>query len=79
MGPMWMRVLCRLALALMVMTETVAAQSVPLTFTTIDVPGANRTEARGINHTGQIVKAMAKQYRSAIGPWREFLAIVDAP
>jgi len=32
-----------------------------------------------LNHTGQIVKAMAKQYRSAIGPWREFLAIVDAP
>jgi hypothetical protein len=32
-----------------------------------------------LNHTGQIVKAMAKQYRDAIGPWREFLAIVDAP
>jgi hypothetical protein len=32
-----------------------------------------------LNHTGQIVKAMAKQYRAAIGPWREFLAIVDAP
>jgi hypothetical protein len=32
-----------------------------------------------LNHTGQIVKTMAKQYRVAIGPWREFLAIVDAP
>jgi DinB family protein len=32
-----------------------------------------------LNHTGQIVKTMAKQYRDAIGPWREFLAIVDAP
>ena len=32
-----------------------------------------------LNHTGQIVKAMAKQYRDAIGPWREFLPIVDAP
>jgi len=32
-----------------------------------------------LNHTGQIVKAMAKQYREAVGPWREFLAIVDAP
>jgi uncharacterized damage-inducible protein DinB len=32
-----------------------------------------------LNHTGQIVKALAKQYREAVGPWREFLAIVDAP
>ncbi len=32
-----------------------------------------------LNHTGQIVKTMAKQYRDAIGPWREYLAIVDAP
>ena len=31
-----------------------------------------------LNHLGQIVKAMAKQYRDAIGPWRSFLAIVDA-
>jgi uncharacterized damage-inducible protein DinB len=32
-----------------------------------------------LNHTGQIVKTMAKQYGQAVGPWREFLAIVDAP
>lgn len=32
-----------------------------------------------LNHLGQIVKAMAKQYRQAVGPWREFLPIVDAP
>jgi DinB superfamily len=32
-----------------------------------------------LNHLGQIVKAMAKQYTEAIGPWREFLPIVDAP
>ena len=32
-----------------------------------------------LNHTGQIVKTMSKQYRDAIGPWREFLLIVDAP
>ena len=32
-----------------------------------------------LNHTHQIVKAMAKQYREAVGPWREFLPIVDAP
>jgi len=31
-----------------------------------------------LNHLGQIVKTMAKQYRTAIGPWRTFLAIVDA-
>ena len=31
-----------------------------------------------LNHLGQIVKTMAKQYRDAIGPWRRFLAIVDA-
>ena len=32
-----------------------------------------------LNHVGQIVKTMAKQYTDAIGPWREFLPIVDAP
>lgn len=35
--------------------------------------------AHDMNHTGQIVKAMAKQYTHAVGPWREFLPIVDAP
>jgi len=32
-----------------------------------------------LNHLGQIVKTMAKQYREAIGPWRALLPIVDAP
>jgi uncharacterized damage-inducible protein DinB len=32
-----------------------------------------------LNHTGQIVKAMAKQYTVAVGPWREFLPVIDAP
>jgi len=32
-----------------------------------------------MNHLGQIVKAMAKQYTAAVGPWRAFLPIVDAP
>jgi hypothetical protein len=32
-----------------------------------------------LNHLGQIVKTMAKQYTLAIGPWREFLPIVDSP
>jgi uncharacterized damage-inducible protein DinB len=32
-----------------------------------------------LNHVGQIVKTMAKQYADAVGPWRELLPIVDAP
>jgi len=32
-----------------------------------------------LNHVGQIVKTMAKQYTQAVGPWREFLPIIDAP
>ena len=32
-----------------------------------------------LNHVNQIVKTMAKQYTQAIGPWREFLPVVDAP
>jgi hypothetical protein len=32
-----------------------------------------------LNHVNQIVKTMAKQYTQAIGPWREFLPIIDAP
>jgi len=31
-----------------------------------------------LNHLGQIVKTMAKQYTQAVGPWRAFLPIVDA-
>lgn len=32
-----------------------------------------------LNHFGQIVKTMSKQYTQAVGPWREFLPIIDAP
>jgi uncharacterized damage-inducible protein DinB len=32
-----------------------------------------------LNHVGQIVKTMAKAYAAAIGPWRAYLPIVDAP
>jgi uncharacterized damage-inducible protein DinB len=32
-----------------------------------------------LNHTGQIVKTMSKQYCGAVGPWREFLSIIDQP
>jgi hypothetical protein len=31
-----------------------------------------------LNHLGQIVKTMAKQYGEAVGPWRELLPIIDA-
>jgi hypothetical protein len=31
-----------------------------------------------LNHVGQIVKTMAKQYTQAVGPWRELLPIIDA-
>jgi DinB superfamily len=32
-----------------------------------------------LNHLGQIVKTMARQYSLAVGPWRELLPIIDAP
>ena|SRR5438105_11781885 len=32
-----------------------------------------------LNHVGQIVKTMSKQYTQAVGPWREFLPIIEAP
>jgi hypothetical protein len=32
-----------------------------------------------LNHLGQVVKTMAKQYTQAVGPWRELLPIIDAP
>ncbi|MHB8380112.1 MAG: DinB family protein [Acidimicrobiales bacterium] len=31
-----------------------------------------------MNHIGQIVKTMAKQYAEAVGPWRTYLPIIDA-
>jgi hypothetical protein len=31
-----------------------------------------------LNHLGQIVKTMAKQYTQGVGPWRELLPIIDA-
>ncbi|MGC9963610.1 MAG: DinB family protein, partial [Acidimicrobiales bacterium] len=31
------------------------------------------------NHVGQIVKTMGKQYADAVGPWRAYLPIIDAP
>lgn len=33
--------------------------------------------AHDLGHIGQIVRVMAKQYKEAVGPWREFLPIMD--
>ncbi len=30
-----------------------------------------------LNHIAQIVRVMAKQYRTAVGPWRQYLSILD--
>jgi hypothetical protein len=32
-----------------------------------------------LNHVNQIVKTMAKDYIQAVGPWRAFLPVLDAP
>jgi hypothetical protein len=32
-----------------------------------------------LNHVNQIVKTMAKNYGDAVGPWRAFLPVLDAP
>ena len=32
-----------------------------------------------LNHLQQIVKTMAKQYTDAVGPWRAYLPVIDAP
>ena len=32
-----------------------------------------------LNHVNQIVKTMAKLYADAVGPWRDFLPVLDAP
>jgi hypothetical protein len=33
--------------------------------------------AHDLSHVAQIARVMAKQYRDAVGPWREFLPIMD--
>jgi hypothetical protein len=30
-----------------------------------------------LDHLGQIARVMAKQYREAVGPWREYVPILD--
>jgi hypothetical protein len=33
--------------------------------------------AHDLSHLGQIARVMAKQYREEVGPWREYLPIMD--
>ena len=33
--------------------------------------------AHDLNHLGQIARVMAKQYRDVVGPWRQYLPIMD--
>ena len=33
--------------------------------------------AHDLGHIAQVVRVMAKQYKQAIGPWREYLTIMD--
>ena len=33
--------------------------------------------AHDLNHLGQIAEVMARQYKGEVGPWKEFLAILD--
>jgi uncharacterized damage-inducible protein DinB len=35
--------------------------------------------AHDLNHIGQIVEVMARQYAEAVGPWRAYLAILTRP
>ncbi len=33
--------------------------------------------AHDLGHVAQIARVMAKQYREAVGPWREYLPVLD--
>jgi uncharacterized damage-inducible protein DinB len=33
--------------------------------------------AHDLGHIAQIARVMARQYRTAVGPWREYLPILD--
>jgi len=35
--------------------------------------------AHDLNHLGQVVEVMARQYAEAVGPWRAYLAILTRP
>jgi hypothetical protein len=35
--------------------------------------------AHDLNHIGQIVEVMSRQYAEAVGPWRAYLAILTRP
>lgn len=33
--------------------------------------------AHDLGHVAQVARVMAKQYREAVGPWREYLPVLD--
>jgi hypothetical protein len=33
--------------------------------------------AHDLGHIAQIARVMAKQYRDAVGPWRQYLPVLD--
>jgi uncharacterized damage-inducible protein DinB len=35
--------------------------------------------AHDLNHIGQVVEVLARQYSEAVGPWRQYLAILTRP
>ncbi|HEV2237519.1 MAG TPA: DinB family protein [Ktedonobacterales bacterium] len=35
--------------------------------------------AHDLNHIGQVVEVLARQYDAAVGPWRQYLAILTRP
>jgi uncharacterized damage-inducible protein DinB len=35
--------------------------------------------AHDLNHIGQVVEVLARQYAEAVGPWRQYLAILTRP
>jgi hypothetical protein len=64
----------------LVSTQELARRGVHPTFGEVTLEQLLATwVVHDLNHCGQIVKAMAKQYTEAVGPWRAFLPIIDAP
>jgi hypothetical protein len=67
-------------LAELVSTAELGRDGVHPTFGTVTLSQLLATwVVHDLNHLNQVVKTMAKQYTEAIGPWREFLPVVDAP
>jgi hypothetical protein len=48
------------------------------TWSPFDVVGHLITRvAHDLGHVAQVARIMAKQYRGAVGPWREYLPVLD--